>query len=137
MELETLLEDEERDPEPHEPREEDFAEEAALLAAREAEEELATLREELSGRREREAAALNQFRAALLATEPTMDAALVTGDSFEELHASFAAARASLARVREAVRLEMAARVPTGAPGRSVPPPRTPLEKIREGLSRA
>ena len=40
-------------------------------------------------------------------------------------------------RVREAVRLEMAARVPAGAPGRTVPPPRTPLEKIREGLSRA
>ena len=137
MELETLFDDEERDPEPDEPREEDFAREAAILAAREAEDELATLRDELSARKEREAAALTQFRAALLATEPTIDAALVTGDSFEELHASFAAARASLARVREAVRLEMAARVPAGAPGRTVPPPRTPLEKIREGLSRA
>lgn len=136
MELETLFEDEERDPEVNEPGEEDFAREAAGLAARVAEEELATLRGELAARKEHEAAALHQFRGALLATEPTMDAALVTGDSFEELHASFAAARASLARVREAVRLEMAARVPAGAPGRTVPPPRTPLEKIRDGLSR-
>ncbi|MBA4179475.1 MAG: hypothetical protein C0506_02705 [Anaerolinea sp.] len=99
--------------------------------------EAEALRAEIALRTAREAAALAQFRAALLATEPEMDPAMVSGDSFDSIHASFAAARASLARVREALRLEMAARVPAGAPGRVVPPARTPLEKIREGLSRS
>lgn len=98
--------------------------------------ETSALRAEIAARAAREATALEQFRAALLATEPTLDAGLVTGDSFEAIHASFSAARSSLARVRQAVREEAAARVSAGAPGRSVEPSRTPLEKIREGLAR-
>lgn len=98
--------------------------------------EASALRAELAARTAREEAALAQFRAALLATEPALDPGLVTGDSFETVHASFSAARASLARVRQALRDEAAARISAGAPGRTVPSPRTPLEKIREGLAR-
>ena len=97
--------------------------------------EVAALRADLTAREEREQTALGQFRTALLATEPEMDAGLVTGDSFESIHASFAAARSSLARVREALRQELAAQVPMGAPGRTRERHRTALEKIRDGLS--
>ncbi|MEP7217181.1 MAG: hypothetical protein ABI782_13100 [Anaerolineaceae bacterium] len=97
--------------------------------------EVTALRAELSARELRERAALDQFRTALLATEPEMDPGLVTGDSFETIHASFGAARASLARVREALRQEAAAQVPLGAPGRMSQRHRTALEKIRDGLS--
>lgn len=98
--------------------------------------EVVALRAELEAREERERSALEQFRTALLATEPEMDPGLVTGDSFESIHASFGAARSSLARVREALRLELAGQVPVGAPGRTREPYRTPLEKIRDGLGR-
>ena len=70
--------------------------------------EVVALRAELAAREVRERSALAQFRSALLATEPEMDPGLVTGDSFESVHASFAAARSSLARVREALRQELA-----------------------------
>ena len=99
--------------------------------------EVVALRAQLEAREARERSALDQFRTTLLATEPEMDPGLVTGDSFESIHASFGAARSSLARVREALRQELAGQVPMGAPGRSRQPYRTPLEKIRDGLSRA
>ncbi len=99
--------------------------------------EVAALRSQLSDREAREKAALDQFRAALLLTQPEMDPALVTGDSFETIHASFGAARASLARVREALRLEAAGQIPMGAPGRTRERYRSPLQKIRDGLSEA
>ena len=98
---------------------------------------VAALRAELTAREARERAALDQFRTALLATEPEMDPGLITGDSFETIHASFGAARSSLARVREALRQEAAAQVPIGAPGRTSQRHRTALEKIRDGLSSA
>lgn len=98
--------------------------------------EAQALREEVARFAAREEAALLQFRTALLATEPAMDSALVSGETFESVHASFVAARASLARVRESLRSELSARVPAGAPGRSRPQPRTALQKIRDGLSR-
>ena len=97
--------------------------------------EVTALRAELEARHGRERAALEQFRAALLLTQPEMDPALVTGDSFETIHASFGAARASLARVREALRLEAAGQIPMGAPGRTRERYRSPLQKIRDGLS--
>lgn len=96
---------------------------------------VSALRAELTAREARERTALEQFRTALLATEPEMDPGLVTGDSFETIHASFGAARSSLARVREALRQEAAAQVPMGAPGRAPQRHRTALEKIRDGLS--
>ena len=97
-------------------------------------EENAALRAEVAARAAREAAALEQFRTALLATEPAMDPGLVTGDSFEAIHASFAAARSSLAKVRQALREEAAARISAGSPARPSERSRSPLEKIREGL---
>lgn len=99
--------------------------------------EVAALRAELAAREVRERSALAQFRTALLATEPEMDPGLVIGDSFDSVHASFAAARSSLARVREALRQELAAQVPLGAPGRTTRPHRSALEKIRDGLNSA
>ena len=99
--------------------------------------EVAALRAQLTAREARERMALDQFRTALLATEPEMDPGLVTGDSFETIHASFGAARSSLARVREALRQESVAQVPMGAPGRTPQRHRTALEKIRDGLSSA
>lgn len=97
--------------------------------------EVSALRAELTAREARERTALEQFRTALLATEPEMDPGLVTGDSFETIHASFGAARSSLARVREALRQEAAAQIPMGSPGRAPQRHRTALEKIRDGLN--
>jgi hypothetical protein len=82
-----------------------------------------------------ERAALMRLREALLATEPTIDPELVRGDTLDELDASFKAARAAVARVREAIRMEQAAMIPAGAPGRAVPGPATALEKIKAGLA--
>lgn len=64
------------------------------------------------------ASAVARLRAALLASEPAIPGELVAGDSAEELEESFMAARALVARVREAVALA-APVVPAGAPGRS------------------
>ena len=79
---------------------------------------------------------LDRLRLALAASEPGLDPALVTGDTLEEVEASFAAACGLLSRVREAVRREAAVAVPAGAPGRSAPVTATPFEKIRAGLGR-
>ena len=121
---------------PREAFEEDDGSQDQALSSEDAV-EVAALRAELDARAGRERAALEQFRAALLLTQPEMDPALVTGDSFETIHASFGAARASLARVREALRLEAAGQIPMGAPGRTRERYRSPLQKIRDGLSEA
>jgi hypothetical protein len=81
-------------------------------------------------------AALGRLRSLLLTSDPAVDPALVSGDSVEALEASFVAAQAVVARVRESVRREMAATIPVGAPGRTPTAPATPLEKIRAGLAR-
>ena len=80
-------------------------------------------------------ATLARLREALLATEPAIDPALVSGESLEELDATFKAARAAVARIREAVRMEQAAAIGPGAPGRSSPGPATALDKIKAGLA--
>lgn len=77
---------------------------------------------------------LERLRAALLASEPAIDPAMVTGDTADEIEASFAAACEMVARIREAVRAEAAAAVPAGAPGRTPPQPRSAFAKIRAGL---
>jgi hypothetical protein len=81
-------------------------------------------------------AALGRLRELLLAADPAVDPALVSGDSVEALEESFVAARAMVARVRDAVRREQAAAIPVGAPGRTATMPASPLEKIRAGLAR-
>jgi hypothetical protein len=88
----------------------------------------------------REAAArgalASRLREALAASEPGIDLALITGDSVEAIEASFAAARETVGRVREALRRETAPAIPAGAPPRSLTAPLTPLDKIRAGLGR-
>ena len=79
-------------------------------------------------------ALLARLREALLASEPALDRSMVTGDSLDELEASFAAATATLAQLREAVRQEQAASVPAGWTGRGAPQPKSAFAKIREGL---
>lgn len=77
---------------------------------------------------------LERLREALLASEPALDRSMVTGDSLEELEASFAAARATLTQLREAVRREQAAAVPAGSGGRAAAEPKSAFAKIRDGL---
>lgn len=79
---------------------------------------------------------LERLRLALLASDPSIDPALVTGSTPEEVETSFAAAQRMVAGIREAVRREHAAPIPAGAPGRVTAGPATPYDKIRSGLSR-
>lgn len=95
------------------------------------------LRAELEAARTNERLAVDRLRAALLAGEPTLEPGMVTGETVAEVEASFAAASALLARLREQAALEAATRVPAGAPGRLAPRPRSAFEKIREGLGKA
>lgn len=106
--------------------------------------ELATIEEpqgdtpiaaELAASREAERAAVERLRQALLASEPAIEPSMVTGITVAEIEASFAAAQAVVARLREIVTKETAGRIPPGAPGRARSTARTPFEKIREGLS--
>jgi hypothetical protein len=79
-------------------------------------------------------ALLGRVRAALLASEPAVVPELVTGETLEEVEASFAAAVAMVGHVREVIRQEQATTVPAGSPGRTPPAARSPFEKIRAGL---
>ncbi len=78
--------------------------------------------------------AIAAYRDALLASEPLIDEALVTGATAADVRASFDAAMIQVGRVRDALRREQAAAVPAGAPGRSPEPPASAFEKIRRGL---
>ena len=80
---------------------------------------------------------VSRLREALLASEPALEPGMVSGDTLEQVEASFAAATALLAKIRETVAHESLTRVPAGAPGRSAPSPRTAFEKIRDGLGKA
>lgn len=90
---------------------------------------------QLAASREAERAAVDRLRQALLASEPAIEPSMVTGATLAEVEASFAAAQAVVARLREVVTKETAGRIPPGAPGRARSTARTPFEKIREGLS--
>ena len=103
--------------------------------------ELETLRATLAARDEQlettanAARALAQrLRAALVATEPGLPAELVTGETLDEIEASFAAAVALLGRVRDAVTPAPPPSVPAGAPGRAASEPANAFAKIRSGL---
>ena len=72
-----------------------------------------------------------RLRAALLATDDDLDPDTLSGDTFDEVVASFAAARAP-----QDPTPEPAPPVPAGAPGRLAPLRLTAFEKIREGLAR-
>ncbi len=88
----------------------------------------------LAANAEANRAILDRVRTALLASEPAVLPELVTGETLEEVEASFAAALAMVHRVREAVTREQPTPVPAGAPGRAPAQSRSPFEKIRSGL---
>jgi hypothetical protein len=60
---------------------------------------------------------------------------LVRGATIEDVETSFAAARATLGRLRDELRREEAVRVPAGAPSRTPPQPVSAFDKIRHGLA--
>lgn len=97
----------------------------------------AHLAEQVELAREGERAAVARLREALLASEPALEPAMVSGETLAEVEASFAAATALLGKLREKAALEAASRVPAGAPGRTALRPRSAFEKIREGLGKA
>ena len=88
----------------------------------------------LAANAEANRAILDRVRSALLASEPAVLPELVTGDTLEEVEASFAAALAMVHRVRDAATREQSTPVPAGAPGRTPPQSRSSFEKIRSGL---
>jgi hypothetical protein len=89
----------------------------------------------LAEHEERGRAAVERLRAALLASEPALGPELLHGESLDELEASFAAAKATLSRLRDEVRREQAVQVPAGAPSRTPPQPVSAFDKIRQGLA--
>jgi len=96
--------------------------------------DMATLRGQLDEAEAARREAVTAYRDALLAGEPLIDEALVTGATVEEVRASFETAVAQVTRVREALRREQAAPVPAGAPGRSPDLSGSAFDKIRRGL---
>lgn len=97
------------------------------------EEEVARLRSTLEERDASDRDNLERYRTALLATDPALTADLLAGDTFDEVDASFAAARELVARLRNEA--AAAQDVPPGAPGRSANPPTSSFDKIRKGLA--
>jgi hypothetical protein len=104
--------------------------------------ELEALRAELAERdsviaaqRAAERELVGRVRQALLASDGDIDPELVTGETLEEVEASFEQARVLVDRVRERVAREDPLVVPAGAPGRAVNVPSTAIEKIRAGLA--
>ena len=78
---------------------------------------------------------LERLRAALCASEPAIDKAIVRGETLEEVETSFAEAKALVARVRDELRRE-GVTVSAGAPSRIPRVPVSAFDKIRAGLSR-
>jgi chromosome segregation ATPase len=92
---------------------------------------------ELSTARAQVREAAVRYREALLSASPEVPADMVTGESVEEVEASLAAARQTVAQVRQHLESQaQAGRVPAGAPPRSGADlsALTPEEKIRAGL---
>jgi hypothetical protein len=79
---------------------------------------------------------LERLRLALLASDPAIDPALVTGATPEDVEDSFAAAQRVVANIRETVRREQTTPIPAGAPGRITTGPTSAYDKIRAGLAR-
>ncbi|GIW17909.1 MAG: hypothetical protein KatS3mg064_1066 [Tepidiforma sp.] len=108
----------------------------ALLELEELRAQLAERDEALAAARAAHARAIGRLREALAAAEPALDPALLSGETVDELEASYAAAKETLARIREAVRREAAAAVPAGVAlrqqGRAA---MSAIEKIRAGLA--
>jgi DNA repair exonuclease SbcCD ATPase subunit len=102
-------------------------------------ERVAGLEGELSTAREQVGEASARYRQALLSASPEVPADMVTGESVEEVEASLAAARQTVAQIRQHLESQaQSGRVPAGAPPRQTPDlsALTPEEKIRMGLER-
>ena len=78
-------------------------------------------------------ALLDRLRRVYLDAEPSLDVALLTGETLEDLEASHNTALALIARARATI--VPGAAVPAGSPSRVVAPPVTAFEKIRSGLA--
>ena len=78
-----------------------------------------------------------RYRVVLVQAAPDVPPDLIQGESVEELDRSLAAAREVVARVREQVQTQAAARIPTGSPVRGAPDlgGLSPAEKIRLGIA--
>lgn len=98
--------------------------------------QLAEREAELAASHEAGRAAIERLKSAFIAANPAIDPAMLSGETVDEVEASFAAATALVERVREQLRREGAASIPAGAPARGHVAPRTAIEKIREGLAR-
>jgi len=88
--------------------------------------------------KQRLADAAHKYRDLLLASAPEIPAELVSGDTVEEVDASFAAARGVVEEVRRRMEAQAnAERVPAGAPPRTAPDLSglSPAEKIAFALS--
>jgi hypothetical protein len=99
--------------------------------------EIAALRAELEQERERSRAALGRYREAALVAEPGLPPDLVAGDTLDELEESLAAARRTVASIRERLAVEEQGRgFPAGAPARARPSTAglSAQEKIAMGL---
>jgi len=115
-----------------------------LAAVSEAEtSDLDGARARLEAERAQTRAALERYRAAVLAAEPGLPPDLVQGETLEELETSLAAARAAVAEVRARLEAESEASepvrergFPAGAPARGGSPTlgMSSAEKIRYGL---
>jgi len=102
-------------------------------------------RSALDAERAQTRAALERYRAAVLAAEPELPADLVVGETLEELEASLTAARSAVAEVRARLGTEAASEpgeparergFPVGAPprGAATTSGMSAAEKIRYGL---
>ena len=78
-----------------------------------------------------------QYRTVLLQTAPDVPPDLVQGESVEDLDRALNSARELVARVREQVQAQSAARIPTGSPARTGTDfsALSPGEKIRAGIA--
>lgn len=95
----------------------------------------------LEAQRDATRAAVGRYREALLAAEPDLPPDLVAGETLEEIDASVAAARQTVARIRERMSAAPGASAsrgfPVGSPSRGAHSSRglTSAEKIAAGLS--
>lgn len=118
----------------------DKSEEVAGLRAalEEREARIASLERDFGALREEMAAALQKYRALLLASAPEVPEELVQGNTVQQVEGAFARARDMVQRIRSDLDAQASReRVPAGAPVRSAPDMSSlsPREKIAYGLA--
>jgi uncharacterized coiled-coil protein SlyX len=114
-ELEQIIAQKERELELKDSR---LAELEQAVADRES--QIATLKQSLAELETRLSQAVEAYRALVIKANPAVPEELVSGESIEEIDASFARAQALIERVRQELGVEIAAaKVPAGAPLRT------------------